>query len=72
MIGASAVYHVALEKPRGSSLVVNHRTADIQLTLDISFTLGLVRVEVSTCISGSHAGTYILNAYASQIHVYLR
>ena len=65
IIGASAVYRVALMQPRGISLVVSHRTADVQETLDRSVTLGLVLVELSTSISGSHATTYVVKAYIS-------
>ena len=52
-----AVYRVALKQPHVSSLVVNHRTADVRLTLDGTLTLVLVPVELSTIISGSHAVT---------------
>ena len=64
-ITMSAVYRVALIQTRGSSLVVTHRTADGQVTLDRTVTLGLVPVELSTSISGSHAATYIVNACVS-------
>ena len=67
-----AVYRVALKQPSGSSLVVNHCTADIRVTSDRTVTLVLVQVELSTSISGSHAATYLVNTYVSQIRVYLR
>ena len=67
----TAVYSVALKQPRGSSLVVTHCTAYVRLTLDITVMLGLVPVELSTSISGSHAATYVVNTYLSQICVYL-
>ena len=38
---------------------------------DITVTLGLVPVELSTIISGIHAATYVVNAYVSQIPIYL-
>ena len=63
--GRSAVYRVALKQCRGSSLVVTHCTADVPLTSDRPFTLGLVLVELSISISGSHAATYVVNAYVS-------
>ena len=59
------VYRVALIKPRGSSLVVTHCTEDVRVTLDRPVTLGLVTVELSTSISGSHAATYVVNAWVS-------
>ena len=65
IIGVSALYRVSLIKPKGSYLVVTHRTADIRLTPDIPVTLSLVPVELSTSIYGSHAATYVLNAYVS-------
>ena len=55
------VYHVALIKPRGISMVVTHWTADVQVTSDRPVTLGLVPVELSTSIYCSHAATYIVN-----------
>ena len=64
-LGSLAVYHVALIQPRGISLVVTHRTADIQVTLDIPVTLGLVPVELSTSISDSHAAMYVVNVCIS-------
>ena len=67
----SSVYHVGLKQPRGSSIFVNHRNADVQVTLDRTVTLFLVPVEILTSISGSHAATYIVYAYISQILVYL-
>ena len=60
-----AVYRVALIQPRGSFLVVTHHTADIQVNSDRPVTLGLVPVELSTSISGSHAATSVVNAYIS-------
>ena len=60
-----AVYRVALIQPRGSSLVFTHCTVDIQVTSDRPVTLGLIPVELSTNISGSHADTYLLNTYVS-------
>ena len=51
----SAVYPVALIQSRGISIVVTHRTEDIRVTSDRPVTLGLVPVELSTSISGSHA-----------------
>ena len=68
----NAVYLVALKQPSGISLFFNHRTADVQLTLDITVMLVLVPVELSTSIYVSHAATYVVNAYAFQICVYLR
>ena len=65
IIGASVVYHVTLIQSRGSSLVFTHRTADVRVTSDIPVTLGLVPVDLSTSISGSHAATYIVNACVS-------
>ena len=70
IIGASAVYPVALNQPRASSIFVTHRTADVQVMSDIPVTLGLVLVEISTSIFGSHAATFVVNAYVT--HVYLR
>ena len=63
IIGASAVYRVALKQPRVSYLVVTHFTADVRLMSDRPVTLGLVPVELSTSISVSHAATYVVNAY---------
>ena len=60
-----ALYHVALIKSRGSSLVVTHRTADIRVISDRPVTLGPVPVELSTSISGIHAATYVVNACVS-------
>ena len=71
IILVSVVYRVALKQPRVISLVVTHRTADIQVTLDRPVTIGLVPVELSTSISGSRAAMYVVNAYVSQIRVYL-
>ena len=65
IIGASAVYRVALKQPSGSSLFVTHLTAYVLLTSDRPVTLGLVPVELSTSISVSHAATYVVNAYVS-------
>ena len=65
IIGASAVYCVALKQPRVRSLVVTQCMADVRVMSDIPVTLGLVPVELSTSISGSHAATYIINAYIS-------
>ena len=62
IIRASAVYRVALIQYRGSSLVVTQLMADVQVTLDRLVTLGLVEVEISSSISGSHDATYVLNA----------
>ena len=59
------VYRVALKQPRGSSLVITHRVADIQVTSDRTVTLGLVPVEPSTSISGSNTATYVVNASVS-------
>ena len=64
-----AVYRVSLKQPRGSSLVANHSTADVWVTLDRTVKLVLVPVELSTSISGSHDTTYVVNAYLSQIRV---
>ena len=58
-----AVYLVALKHPSRSSLVVNHRTADVWVTLEITVTLVLVPVELSTSISVIHTSTYVVNAY---------
>ena len=66
IIGASAVYHVALKQHIGSSLVVIHHMADVLVTLDIPVTLSLVPFELSTSISSSHAATYVVNAYISK------
>ena len=60
-----AVYCVALIQPIDGSLVVTHRTVDVQITPDIPVTLGLVPVELSTSISISHAATYIVKACVS-------
>ena len=60
---ATALYRLALIQPIGSSLVVTHRKADVQVTSDRPFTLGLFPVELSTSISGIHAPTYVVNAY---------
>ena len=68
----NSVYRVALKQSRGSSRVVTHRTADVRVTSDRPVTLGLVPVELSTSIYDSHAVTYLLNTYVSQIRVYLR
>ena len=68
----SAVYRVALKQTSSSSLVVNHRTAEVQVTSDRTVTLVLLPVEVSTSISGIHAAMYVVNTYVSQIRVYLR
>ena len=59
------VYCVALKQPIGSSLVVTHRTADVRVTSDRPGTLGLVPVEISTILSGSHAPTCVLNTHVS-------
>ena len=61
----TAVYRVALIQPRGRSLVVTHRTADVQVTPDIPVTIGLVPVENSSSISGSHAAMYVVNTCVS-------
>ena len=66
-----AVYHVALKQTIGISLVVNHCTADVRVTLDRIVTLVLVPVELSTSIYGSHTATYVVNAYVPQICVYV-
>ena len=66
----AAVYHISLNKPRGSSLVVTHRTEDVRVTLDRPVTLGLSPVELSTSIYGSHAVTYVVNTYVYLIFVY--
>ena len=68
----SEVYRVALKKTSGSSLVVNNRTADVLLTSDRTVTLVLVPVKLLAIISDIRAATYFINAYISQIHVYLR
>ena len=64
-MNVSAVYRVALIQSRGSSLVVAHLTEDIWVTSDSPVTLGLVPVELSTGIYGSHANTYVVNACVS-------
>ena len=46
---------------RPSSLVVTNCTADVRVTPDRLVTLGLLPVELSTGISGSHAATYRVN-----------
>ena len=61
----NAVYHIALKQPIGIYLVVNHHTADVQVVSDRPLTLGLVPVELSTSISGSHPPTHVVNAYVS-------
>ena len=60
-----AVYRVSFIKPRGSYLVFTHHTEDVRVTSDIPVILGLVPVELSTGISGSHAATYVVSAYVS-------
>ena len=65
IIRASAVYLVALIQPIVSSLVVTNRKAEVQVTADRPVMLGLVPVKLSTSISGSHAATYVVNAYVS-------
>ena len=65
IIGASEVYHVALIQPRGISLIVNHRLAGVRVTSEILVTLGLVPVELSASIYGSHAATYVVNVCVS-------
>ena len=67
-----AVYRVALKQPRGSYLVVNHSTSDIQVMSDRTVNLVLVPVELSTSLSVSHAATYVVNAYIPQMRAYLR
>ena len=64
-IYGSAVYRVVLKQPRGISLVVTHCTADVRVTSHIPVTLGLVPVEPSTSISGSHSATYVVNSCVS-------
>ena len=71
-IKSHAVYRVALKQTKGSCLVVNHRTADVKVTSNRTVTLVLVPVELSTSISGNHVTRYVVNAYVSQIRVYLR
>ena len=68
----TALYDVALKQSRGSSLVVTHHLADIRVMLDRTVTRGIVPVELSTIISGSHDDTYVVNACISYIRVYLR
>ena len=68
----TAVYRVALKQPSGIYLAVNHCTADVGVTLEITVTLVLVPVELSTSISGIHTATYLVNVYVPQICVYLR
>ena len=65
IIGASVVYRVALKQPRGGSLIVTHRTAEVLVRTERPVTLGLVPVEISTITTGSHAATYLVNAYVS-------
>ena len=65
IIWSSAVDRVALKQPRGSSIVVTHRTLDIRVTSYIPVTLGLVPVEISTSISDIHATTYVVNSCVS-------
>ena len=69
IIGASAVYRVALKQPIGSSLVVNNFTAYVRVTSERTVVLVLVPVELSTSISGRHVATYVVNAYVYQISV---
>ena len=71
IIGASVVYRVALNQPSGSSIFVNHCTADFRLTSDITVTLVLVPVELSTSISDRHTTTYVVNTYITQMRVYV-
>ena len=47
----------SLEKPRGRSIVVTNHTADVRIMSDRPATLGLVPVELSTSIYGSHTAT---------------
>ena len=65
LIGESTVYRVALKKTRGSSLVVNHHTAEVRVIPDRKVNIVLVQVELSTSISGSHAATYVV----THIHI---
>ena len=64
-----SVYRVALKQPRCSYLVANNCMEEVQVTSNITVTLVLVPVELSISISSSHAATYVVNAYASQISV---
>ena len=57
-----AVYRVLLIESIGSSLVVTNFTAGIPVTLYRPVKRGLVPVELSTSISGSHATTSVVNA----------
>ena len=68
----NAVYSVALEKPSGSSLVVNHCAANVRATSDRTVTLVLVSVELSTSIPDSHTATLVVNPYVPKIRVYVR
>ena len=72
MFYCTTVYPLDLKQPSAIYLVVNHCKVDVQVTLDITVTLILVPVELSTSISGSHDATHVVNVYVSQTHVYLR
>ena len=65
IIREGAVYHVALIQHIGSSLVVTHCMVYVRVILDRPVALGLVPVEISTSISGSHADMYVVTAYVS-------
>ena len=68
-IGASAVYHVSLNFQRwlpSSQLSYYGRSSNVGQT---QHSLGLIQVELSTSISGSHAATYVLKLLVSQIRV---
>ena len=63
---------VALKQPRVSSLVFTYRTAEVQLMSDRPGTLGLVPVELSTSIYGSHAATYVVTyTYLKYVFTYV-
>ena len=58
IVGASAVYSVALILARSSSLVVTHYTADVQVTSERPGTPWIYfQLNSQLCISGSHAAT---------------
>ena len=65
IIGASAVHRVDLIKSRVSSLVVTHHMAGVRVKSGIPVTIGLVSVEISSSISGSHAAMYVVNTCVS-------
>ena len=63
IIGASAVYRVALIQYSGSALVVTHCKEDVRVKSGRPITLGLVPFSFSTSISVIYAATDVVNAY---------